>query len=796
MPEFAGRIKQLKGFFGKRYKEMLKSFQDESERLFEDMIDLFMESDHYPGEQEFDRILRNLHTLKGITSQNNLSEVSHWIHEIEEIFIGIRKNDLEFMPRTYQTMVPLLTSLFDFVRAYCESDGERPVEPEFKRCGYAYRTFMRIYARSVSEEQLKPDNNHSNLDSKTSSRQQVTAKSIKKRLQAIVSEAGQERDRRANADSSQELRNYIIQEKDLDKITAILCQALYRLPYISDTNNSLNSVKEEIQETILQLQNIRKVSALTLARKLEKVAIDTANKVGKKINFEFIGFETEIDISWYQIFSESLMHMIKNSIDHGVEEASVRRIAGKPETAKLVVEMNFEADRCHLIICDDGGGVNGDIVAKKALEKGVINQKELDAMTSYEKQMLIFEAGFSSKDQATQISGRGVGLDAVQTNVLKRGGSILLDSEVGRGSEFKLTFPIRYYHEPVVVFRYQDARFSVPRRIVNQILYADTAKTVEFGSLTLDQENFFTVLCLPEIDPHLQSFKERPYLMMDVAGAPCALGVDEILGEEDLFFFSFGAAIGGIPYLNAFSNSIEFGPVAALNVLELEANFNSYLFDEESIQDIEQNFVGTAELFEKPPEMIIEEPQVDPPVENLETPPPQIDDGPMISDEDAEAAAALGAFELNLGDQPSPVAESNVIELPSISDEEAEAAAALGAFELNLDGFSDIESSHAKEKSHDNQAIDPETQLCLNLLGSDQFLGDVLSAAQQRARSLTVGENNMLEVLANEIEVFESQLKSDGQENTQIAPVSDPLAETMRSVLVDKLTEALRNRVA
>lgn len=180
----------------------------------------------------------------------------------------------------------------------------------------------------------------------------------------------------------------------------------------------------------------------TVFNRFPRVVRDLAQKVGKLVNFELAGGETELDRSVIEVIGDPLLHILRNSLDHGLETPEERKAAGKPETGVVRISARHQENYIVIEITDDGRGINTERVKVKAVENGLLTKDAASRLTEKESLQLIFASGLSTAQQISDISGRGVGMDIVRSNIQKLGGIIDLESTVGVGSKFSLRLPL------------------------------------------------------------------------------------------------------------------------------------------------------------------------------------------------------------------------------------------------------------------------------------------------------------------------------------------------------------------
>ena len=197
--------------------------------------------------------------------------------------------------------------------------------------------------------------------------------------------------------------------------------------------------------------------------KFQRLVRDLSRDLEKRIDITLQGTETELDKTLIESIKDPLTHLIRNSCDHGIEIPADRTKASKPETGHILVRAYHEGGQVVIEVSDDGAGLNRDKLISKALEKGLVSQERAAKLTDREAYNLIFHPGFSTAKQVTNVSGRGVGMDVVKTNIEKIGGSIELNSSLGKGTTIRLKIPLTLAIVPAVLVRSASARFAIPQ---------------------------------------------------------------------------------------------------------------------------------------------------------------------------------------------------------------------------------------------------------------------------------------------------------------------------------------------
>ncbi|MCC3495121.1 MAG: chemotaxis protein CheW [Microcoleus sp. PH2017_40_RAT_O_B] len=229
---------------------------------------------------------------------------------------------------------------------------------------------------------------------------------------------------------------------------------------LKSVSSRLNLVTSELQEGVMKtrMQPIR-----TIWNKFPRVVRDTAFSLGKQVQLEMEGEETELDKTLIEAIANPLTHLVRNCLDHGIETSEVRVAKGKPAFGKLLLRAYHESGQVNIEISDDGGGIDPERIKSKAVQKGMFSAVDAAKMSDREALNLIFMPSFSTAEKITNISGRGVGMDVVQTHIEKISGTIDVQSQVGKGTTFKLKIPLTLAIIPTLIITTGGSRYAIPQ---------------------------------------------------------------------------------------------------------------------------------------------------------------------------------------------------------------------------------------------------------------------------------------------------------------------------------------------
>jgi two-component system chemotaxis sensor kinase CheA len=229
----------------------------------------------------------------------------------------------------------------------------------------------------------------------------------------------------------------------------------------------LNRLSSDLQYSVM---DVRLVQVGFLFNKFHRVVRDAAAKEGKQVKFKLEGTETEIDRNILQVISDSLIHLIRNSIGHGVELPEERKRKGKPEEGTITLSASSESDSVFITIRDDGAGIDPSRIKQKAIEKGLVSAQDASLLSDRDLIKLIFEPGFSTMDHVTNISGRGVGMDVVKKALDSIGGTVQVDSMVGEGTIFTLSLPSSMAVKSTLLFELNSQTYAIPLSYTESVI--------------------------------------------------------------------------------------------------------------------------------------------------------------------------------------------------------------------------------------------------------------------------------------------------------------------------------------
>ncbi len=527
---------------------MVGEFITECSELIESAESALLELEDKPDDNELvNTVFRAFHTIKGTSAFMGLDPITEFTHHVETVLSIVRDGDLPFdracadinfesidiikkllstvdncnggdplpVPNNYQSMMRVLVDVAD--------NKVQPADALAKE-GEAVRPV-------TAEVQVTDD--ETRVDSPTGS----TVKGAKNKVEES-SNGNQKSDTESSVRVSVNRLDRLI---DMVGELVIAHSVVAQDPNIAKDSelqkkvNHATKILRELQDTSLTL---RMVPLKATFHKMNRLVRDLSRKAGKKVKFNTVGEDTEIDRNMVDVINEPLIHMLRNSLDHGIETSEQRAETDKPDVATITLRAFQEGGKVVIQIQDDGRGINKDIILRKAIEKGLIEPDK--KLTEAEIYGLIFLPGFSSAEKVTDLSGRGVGMDVVRRSIEELQGKIEVSSELGVGTTITIELPFTLAITDGMLIRVGDERFIVPTINIDMTFRAQPDDL--FTVLGENEQVSFRGKSVPvirlhrlfEIDEAIEDIMEGTLLVIKNNNDRYALLVDEVIGQQQL----------------------------------------------------------------------------------------------------------------------------------------------------------------------------------------------------------------------------------------------------------------------
>ena len=321
--------------------------------------------------------------------------------------------------------------------------------------------------------------------------------------------------------------------------------------FLEELNQVVSAVSLVTTDLQIAVMKTRMLPVSKVFNRFPRLVRDLSRDLNKDINLIMSGEETELDKSIVEEIGDPLVHMIRNSCDHGVEDPATRVASGKTEQGTVHLKAYNEGNQIVIEIKDDGAGMDSDFLKMKALEKGVITDREAENMSDKEAFGLIFRPGFSTAAKVTGVSGRGVGMDVVKTNIEKLNGIIDIDSELGKGSTFKLKIPLTLAIMQALLVSTQEEFFAIPLSSVLETVRVsmDEIYTIEGKNVLKLRNEVLSLVRLSDmfgVDEVFDNGEHAYVVVIGLAESKLGIVVDGLVGQEEIVIKPMGDYLQGI----------------------------------------------------------------------------------------------------------------------------------------------------------------------------------------------------------------------------------------------------------
>lgn len=449
-------------------KELKIGFLEEAEQSIFEVENCFLILEADPKNTEnLNKIFRLAHNLKGSSLAVGFDELGAFTHEFETFILKVKNGALECTPAVVNVLLhandhvsKMVQGLKVDLNATFESVQLLSEMKNFNELKAAPQTSVHNQSKIEKTEPTIEELLAAELAKEAAA---VNQPKIAVKQQAVVA---------ANVDESIRVA--------LSKVDALL-NSVGEMVILQSVlkEQSLLLDNEALQKTVLQLSKISKEiqdSSMSLRmtpvkstfQKMQRIVRDTAQALNKDVNLVLIGEDTELDKTVLEKINDPLVHLIRNSVDHGIESAAVRKANGKNEKGTVQLSAYHQSGKLVIDVIDDGGGLNPVKLRNKAIEKNIITENQ--KLSDDECMNLIFAAGFSTKEQVTDVSGRGVGMDVVKTNIAELNGEIKITSVLGQGTTFRIILPLTLAIVDSLIVSSCEHKFVIPLTHVHETL--------------------------------------------------------------------------------------------------------------------------------------------------------------------------------------------------------------------------------------------------------------------------------------------------------------------------------------
>lgn len=570
-------------------EELLSDFLLEAGEMLSDVDSKLMELEKHPNDSGLlNEIFRGFHTIKGGAGFLNATELVTLCHLTENLFDKLRNRELTLSAELMDVIFAATAEVRKMFGELQHNQQPHAAPPQMLEDLKAALAGKAVAKSSDTAQKAPAESKSADSDARPMANSvdwnalynaltgtdivaTVGASRDPEKIAAAVSE--EESTRKAFGRRSNDVPGSTVGRRDGDvpvkdaKETTIrvdterLDQVLNLSGEIGLTKNRLNHLRSDIlqgrhdADTLRELdQSVTQLDMLVvnlqnavmktrmqpigrLFKKYPRLARDLARSLGKDVELVLSGEETEMDKTMIEDLNDPLVHLVRNAVDHGVETIEGRIAAGKPEQSQVELSARHEGDHILITIADDGRGMRPEVIRNKAIEKGIITNEVANTLDENQCLELIFLPGFSTKDEISSVSGRGVGMDVVKTNIQKLNGMINISSVPGKGSVFTISLPLTLAILPVLILRLGEQSFAVPLSMVREILSVSPGQLQKIsGRATMVvRGEVLPVLPLAQLIGWDASDKEPEVgVLMQFGNSSFILSADGFAGHDDV----------------------------------------------------------------------------------------------------------------------------------------------------------------------------------------------------------------------------------------------------------------------
>ncbi|ABQ28563.1 chemotaxis protein CheA [Geotalea uraniireducens] len=563
-------------------QELLEGFLTESTELLEKLDDDLVTLEKSPSDADLlNGIFRSIHTVKGASSFLGFDLLVKVTHKTEDVLNRLRKGELFVNPEIMDVIleaVDLVKLLVNDIKGgeIQERETDATIEkllPYLSENITAPTTLSGESVKAASPPPAKNDEIAKTASKEAASCNEPQPEDLAEETSAVaLIKAKAPIPPKATAAKGDELADNSTVRVDVKRLDDLMNQVgelvLERNRMVqlhSDFQDGLdpagftdefgklskrlNFVTSELQMQVLKM---RMIPVEKVFKKFPRIVRNLARELGKEVDLQIFGEETELDRSVVDEIGDPLIHLIRNALDHGLEIPEERLAAGKPKKGTVILSATHEGNHIVISIKDNGRGINPDKVAAKAIEKGLITEEQLAAMGGRDILDLIFLPGFSTKEKATDLSGRGVGMDVVRTNIKKLNGIIEIKNEIGQGSEFILKLPLTLAIIQSLLVEVESEIYSIPLSAVIETLKVEKSTFHLIGGREVLKlrESVLPLIRLQKLFGCVDESQGKNscyVVVVGVAEKRVGLVVTRLLGQQEVAIKSLGKFLANLP---------------------------------------------------------------------------------------------------------------------------------------------------------------------------------------------------------------------------------------------------------
>ena len=346
----------------------------------------------------------------------------------------------------------------------------------------------------------------------------------------------------------------------------------HRLSELTETLEQMDRVTTDLQNIVMK---VRMVPVSQVFNRFPRMVRDVTKELNKEINLTIEGEDTELDRTVIDEIGDPIMHLLRNSLDHGIEMPDEREAKGKPRIGEVGLIARHEGNNVVIMVTDDGKGIDADVIRRKAVEKGLYTQDEVDSMDDADAVRIVFLPGFSTAEKISDISGRGVGMDVVKSKIESLSGQVDVETHINEGSIFKIKLPLTLAIIQAMLVQVQNEMYAIPLASIDSTLsiQPNDISTVQNNEVIVLRGEIIPIIRMEEslMVPHVRDTKELFVVVVHAGDSKAGIVVDKLIGQQEIVIKTLGNLFMG---LKMFSGATVLGDGRVALILDVATMLN------------------------------------------------------------------------------------------------------------------------------------------------------------------------------------------------------------------------------
>ncbi|MGK9477042.1 chemotaxis protein CheA [Melioribacter sp. OK-6-Me] len=586
-------------------KEIVDSFLLETKEILENLDVDLMELEKSPQDLDLlNKIFRSFHTIKGTSGFLGLEKLPEVTHKCEDILNKLRKGEAKL---SSELMDGILLGFDTIKELLVKIENDKNEDVEIANVINVLQNLLTglnsdtTPNESSSPSETKGENstipteqtvteeeNNSSFADGNNQKTDETVVTVQQKKVSLPKAAPKTESKKTDNTIRVEIERLdallnIASELVLGRNRLTQVNNQFALEYegtnyakdLADATKQIDLMTTELQLVVMKL---RMIKIGKVFNRFPRLVRDLCKELNKEVELKIFGEDTEVDKNLIEEINDPLVHLIRNAVDHGVEKPEVREAAGKPRTGTVILSAEHEGNNIVITIEDDGKGIDPEVIKDKAIKKGFLAPERAKELSKQEAYNLIFHPGFSTAEQVSNVSGRGVGMDVVKTNVTKLRGTIAVESEVGKGTKIILRLPLTLAIISGMIVEACGQKLVIPLHSVIEVIRVnkEQIETIRGKEVINLRDTVLPIIGLDELINHSSNGngKERQWqyiVEVGIAEKRFGIKVDNLIGQQEVVIKSLGNYLGKI---DGIAGSTIMGDGTVVIILDINELFN------------------------------------------------------------------------------------------------------------------------------------------------------------------------------------------------------------------------------